>query len=144
MAPIIWIVLGIIVIIAEMMTGTFVLLWIGIAGIIAGLSMYVVDNIWVSFVVFILSAFLLWLSTKSVAKTFYTKPDVRNGVYALIGKEIVVSSVSSEDAKMGTCKVHGDEWNIQGNRPLQEKEKMIVVRVEGATLYVTDTREEII
>jgi inner membrane protein len=129
-------VIGVILIIIEMFSLTFVFLWIGIASILASVVNYLTGSNTFTFIVFIITALILWLSTKKFAKKIHQHKTIENGVYALVGKEVVVASVEINDDTVGTTKVYGDEWTIRSTEPLFLNEKVIVTKVEGATLYV--------
>ncbi|WP_088014956.1 NfeD family protein [Gottfriedia acidiceleris] len=131
-------VIGVILIIIEMFSLTFVFLWIGIASILASVVNYLTGSNTFTFIVFIISALILWLSTKKFAKRIHKHKTIENGVYALIGKEVVVASVEINDDTVGTTKVYGDEWTIRSTESLVLNEKVIVTKIEGATLYVTN------
>ncbi|MEH7351614.1 NfeD family protein [Gottfriedia acidiceleris] len=129
-------VIGVLLIIIEMFSLTFVFLWIGIASILASVVNYLTGSNTFTFIVFVISALILWLSTKKFAKRIHQQKTIENGVYALIGKELVVASVELDDDTVGTAKVYGDEWTIRSTEPLLLNEKVIVTKIEGATLYV--------
>lgn len=131
-------VIGVLLIIIEMFSLTFVFLWIGIASILASVVNYLTGSNTFTFIVFVISALILWLSTKKFAKRIHQQKTIENGVYALIGKEVVVASVELEDDTVGSAKVYGDEWTIRSTEPLILNEKVIVTKIEGATLYVTN------
>lgn len=136
MIAVVLFVIGVILIIIEMFSLTFVFLWIGIACILSSIVSYFSNSVILTFLTFIISAIILWLSTKRFAKKIHQQKSIQNGVYSLIGKEVVVASVEIEDATMGTTKVYGDEWTIRSVQPLTLNEKVTVTKVEGATLYV--------
>ncbi|SFD23776.1 NfeD family protein [Bacillus sp. UNCCL81] len=129
-------VIGVLLIIIEMFSLTFVFLWIGIASILASVVNYFTGSNTFTFIVFVISALILWLSTKKFAKKIHQHKTIENGVYALVGKEVVVASVEINDDTVGTTKVYGDEWTIRSTEPLILNEKVIVTNIEGATLYV--------
>jgi inner membrane protein len=131
-------VIGVLLIIFEMFSLTFVFLWIGIASILAAIVSYLTGSNTITFIVFIISALILWLSTKNFAKRIHQQKTIENGVNSLIGKEVVVASVEVQDETVGTTKVYGDEWTIRSTKPLVLNEKVTVTKIEGATLYVTN------
>ena len=129
-------VIGVLLIIIEMFSLTFVFLWIGVASILASVANYLTGSNTFTFIVFVIAALILWLSTKKFAKRIHQHKTIENGVYSLIGKEVVVASVEVTDDTVGTTKVYGDEWTIRSTEPLALNKKVIVEKVEGATLYV--------
>ncbi|WP_179194749.1 NfeD family protein [Bacillus sp. EAC] len=131
-------VIGVLLIIIEMFSLTFVFLWIGLASILASIVSYLTESNTLTFIVFIVGAIILWLCTKKFAKRLHQQKTLENGVNSLIGKEIVVSSIDLEEENLGTSKVYGDEWTIRSTEPLVLNGKVVVSKVEGATLYVTN------
>lgn len=127
---------GVILLITEMLTGTFVLLWLGISCVLTSGVLVLTDNVWLTFFAFVMFALILWLSTQKFAKKVGKGTELQNGVYALIGKEVKVYSVSDEDSTKGTCQVYGDEWMINSISDLFVDESVIVTNIEGATLQV--------
>jgi inner membrane protein len=131
-------VIGVLLIIFEMFSLTFVFLWIGLASILASIVSFLTESNTLTFVVFIVSALILWLSTKKFARRIHQHKTIENGVNSLVGKEVVVASIEPVDEFLGTTKVYGDEWTIRSTHPLEINKKVTVTKIEGATLYVTN------
>jgi inner membrane protein len=128
--------IGVLLLIVEMLTGTFVLLWLGIATIAASITMFVSDSIWLSLLVFIVSALILWLGTKQFGKKVQKGPDLQSGIYSYIGKEVFVHSVDQKDSTVGTIIIHGEEWIVKSSHSLAMNQKVNIKDIEGATLFV--------
>lgn len=60
----------------------------------------------------------------------------RSNIQRFIGEIAMVHSVDMENPYKGTIKLHGEVWGIQSDLPLQEKEKVIIHEVVGATFIV--------
>jgi len=133
-------VIGVLLIIFEMFSLTFVFLWIGIASILASIVSFLTGSNILTFIVFIVSSLLLWLFTKKFAKRIHQQKTIENGVFSLLGKEVVVFSINVEDETLGTAKVFGDEWTIRSTEPLVLNEKVTVTKIEGVTLYVSNIK----
>lgn len=127
---------GVILLITEMLTGTFVLLWLGISCVLTSGVLVLTDNVWITFIAFIVFALILWLSTQKFAKKVGKGTELQNGVYALIGKEVRVHSVTEDDNTVGTCQIYGEEWMINAESDLTVDELVLIKNIEGATLQV--------
>jgi len=133
---IILLIIGISMIIIEVITGTFVLLWIGISLLFAAFLLLITHSYVVTAIGFICILILLLYSTQKFAKKIHGTVTLQNGVNALVGKEVQITSVSTGRLE-GTCQIYGDVWSIRSKEPLTMNEMVIVERIEGATLYIT-------
>lgn len=135
--PAFWFIAGFILIIAEIFTLTFILLWLGIGAIISGIVAILVPSLAVQLLVFSLASLLLLIFTRPLTRRWRKgTPNVKSGVYALIGKEgITVEEI--QDGGSGTVKVGGEIWRATSEEKLIPKGAAIeVVDVEGVTLKV--------
>jgi inner membrane protein len=128
--------IGVLLIIVEMLTGTFVLLWVGLATIASSIVLFADGSIWLALLVFIVSAFVLWLGTKKFAKRVHQGKTLQSGIYSYIGKEVIVHSVDKRDSTVGTIMIHGEEWIVKSSRSLVANQKVSIQDIEGATLLV--------
>lgn len=139
---ILWIVLGIILIIAEIFTLGFVIFWFGIGALAAGLAAWMGFGIVSQFVVFVIvSATLTFLSQKILSK--YIPSDdgdaLKSAIDSLPGKSGTVVEASEGALQKGAVKVFGSTWTAfpaPGERSLIEGDKVEVVSVEGSSIYV--------
>ncbi|MBM7361886.1 NfeD family protein [Priestia taiwanensis] len=128
--------IGILLIIVEMLTGTFVLLWLGIATLAASAVIFTTESIWLALLVFAVTAIGLWLGTKKFGKNVHKGQDLQSGIYSYIGKEVLVHSVDKKDNTIGTIMIHGEEWIVKSSRSLIANQKVSIKDIEGATLMV--------
>lgn len=135
--PIFWFILGFMLLIIEVMTVTFVLLWIGIGALFTGLVNLFVPNIAILLSVFVVSSTLLWIFTRPLTRRLrHRSPRVESGVYALVGKTTIAETTFDEQ-ESGSVRLMGDVWrakSIAGRIAAGTPVK--VVRIEGVTLYV--------
>ncbi|MCA1849675.1 MAG: NfeD family protein [Acidobacteria bacterium] len=143
-AWIIWMVLGVILIVAEVFTPGFVLLWFGVGALAAALAGLVgVSSLAVQFVIFALVSIALTAASRTIFVNYFshekTGSDLKTGVDALPGKVGTVVSASEGALHEGAVKVFGSVWTAypaEGEKPLEAGERVEVERVQGASIYV--------
>jgi membrane protein implicated in regulation of membrane protease activity len=148
-AWIFWLVLGVGLIIAEVFTLGFVLLWFGIGAIAAALVGIAGGGFLLQFLVFaIVSIALTAMSRTIFAKYLSHHADdiVKMGVDSLPGQIGMVTLASRGSLKEGAVKVYGSTWTafpIDGETELVEGEKVEVVSVKGSSIYVRRISSEL-
>ncbi len=144
---IIWIVIGVIFIVAEIFTLGFVLLWFGIGALLAGLMNLLGFGYVTQFLVFaIVSAALTLLSRQILVKFLNTETKVAIGIEALPGKIGIVTESSKGVLNEAAVKVYGSVWRAypeEGEEPLNQGEKVMITRIEGASIYVRKVKDAI-
>ena len=139
-----WTILGAILIVAEIFTSGFVLLWFGIGALAAALLGLVgVDSPALQFMVFAIVSISLTAASRTIFVNYFSREktgqSLRSGVDALPGKIGTVVSSSKGALHEGAVKVFGSTWTaypIDGEEPLEAGERVCVERVEGASIYV--------
>jgi len=132
----IWLIIGGILIVAEMLTLTFYLLWFGIGALVAALiafllpDMFALQAIAASVTIAVLTIF-----TKPLTRRFRKGKGYQDAVDALVGKPgVVVEEIVP--GKHGIVKIGGDTWSAVSNEQLQKGETVIVVGRGSAVLEV--------
>src|SRR5215813_9796689 len=139
-----WIILGAILVIAEIFTTGFVLLWFGIGALAAGVAAFVgVNSIIVQFLIFAIVSIALTAASRTIFVNYFSREksggDLKTGVEALPGKIGTVVSSSKGALHEGAVKVFGSTWTAYpaaGEPPLEAGERVCVDSVEGASIYV--------
>lgn len=139
-----WCVLGALLVVAEIFTSGFVLLWFGIGAFAAALAALLgVDSLGIQFFLFALISMGLVAASRTIFVNYFSKEkagtSLRTGVDALPGKIGTVVSSSKGALKEGAVKVFGSTWTAYpaaGEEPLEAGERVCVESVEGASLYV--------
>ncbi|WP_194837993.1 NfeD family protein [Nocardia sp. XZ_19_369] len=139
MAAIIWLVAGILLAAAEMLTGDLTLIMLGTAALgTAGVSAIAGTSLVVDAVVFGVLTLVLFLGVRPILRRrFGTPPPTPTNVDALQGKSALV--LEEVAAHAGQVKLGGEVWTA---RPMDESEvyepgtKVYVMRIEGATAIV--------
>ena len=139
-----WLVLGAILIVAEVFTSGFVLLWFGIGALAAAFAGLIgIDNIALQFFIFAGVSIGLTAASRTIFVNYFSREltgdSLRTGVDALPGKIGTVVSSSKGAMQEGAVKVFGSTWTAYpapGEEPLEAGERVCVESVEGASIYV--------
>jgi membrane protein implicated in regulation of membrane protease activity len=143
---ILWIVLGAVLIIAEIFTLGFVLLWFGIGALAAALVGWVGFGVGFQFLVFTVISIVLTAMSRTIFVKYFPQDEdaVKTGIDSLPGQIGTVTLASKGALQEGAVKVYGSVWTafpIDDETPLIEGEKVEVVRVQGSSIYVRSTKE---
>lgn len=138
----IWVVIGVLLLIAEMGTLSFYLLWLAI-GALAGavIAMIVPDAIVLQVLVSIIVALLLTVFTKPLTVRMRKSKGFQDAIYQLVGQDgIVISEIPLEG--LGIVKVGNETWSAQSVVPLSKGTAIIVVQSYNTSLQV-QKREDV-
>lgn len=141
---ILWCVLGLVLIVAEIFTTGFVLLWFGIGALAAGLAgMVGIDNVAIQFLIFVAVSSGLTAASRTIFVNYFSREksgnSLRSGADSLPGKIGTVVSSSRGALNEGAVKVFGSTWTAYpapGESPLEAGERVCVESIEGASIYV--------
>ena len=139
-----WTILGAILIIAEIFTTGFVLLWFGIGALAAAFAGLVgVDSVVLQFLIFAIVSIGLTTASRTIFVNYFSREksggDLKTGMDALPGKVGTVVSSSRGALNEGAVKVFGSTWTAypaDGEEPLEAGDRVAVERVQGASIYV--------
>jgi membrane protein implicated in regulation of membrane protease activity len=135
----IWFIIGVFLLIAEMLTLTFYLLWLGIGAIAAGVVALVLPGSFtVQGITGAIVALLLTLFTKRLTRVIRTSIGYRDPIDDLIGKQGIIQE-DVEEGKPGIVKVGGDTWSAVSTQHLRKGEAVLVVERGTTTLQVEKT-----
>ena len=146
----IWIVLGIGLVIAEIFTFGFVLFWFGIGALAAALAGFLGFGLGIQFVVFALISVSLTVMSRKIFVNYYNQDDadaLKTGVDKLPGQIGTVTGASKGALNEAAVKVFGSTWTAfpaDDETVFEEGEKVEVVSVKGSSIYVrkfSDKRE---
>ena len=146
-AWILWIVLGVVLIIAQIFTFGFVLFWFGIRALAAALTAWLGFGFGIQFLIFAVVSVALTIMSRTIFANYYSQDDentLKMGIDALPGQIGTVTQASKGALHEAAVKVYGSTWTafpIDSSTPLIEGEKVEVVRVQGSSIYVQKTRE---
>jgi membrane protein implicated in regulation of membrane protease activity len=143
-AWILWTVLGVVLVIAEIFTPGFVLLWFGVGALAAAFAGLVgIDSLPLQFLIFAIVSVALTAASRTIFVNYFSREktgaDLKSGVDGLPGKIGTVVSSSRGALNEGAVKVFGSTWTAypaEGEEPLEAGERVEVERVQGASIYV--------
>ena len=141
---VLWCILGAILIVAEIFTSGFVLLWFGIGALAAAFAGLVgVDSLVIQFMIFAIVSVSLTAASRTIFLNYFSREktgdSLRSGVESMPGKIGTVVSSSKGALNEGAVKVFGSTWTAYpapGEPPLEAGERVCVESVEGASIYV--------
>jgi membrane protein implicated in regulation of membrane protease activity len=137
MAALFWLIGGIALIAAEMLSGDFFLLMVGVGALVAAGSEFAFENTLVSCAVFALVSIGLvtfarpWLKRRMHGELVHTNAD------ALIGRKAV--AVSPVTGRGGQVRLDGDVWSARSfddKQDIAPGASVTVVEISGATAVV--------
>ncbi|MEV6426784.1 NfeD family protein [Nocardia sp. NPDC051463] len=139
MAAIVWLVAGILLAAAEMLTGDLTLLMLGSGALLtAGISFAADTSVVVDAIVFAVVSIVLMLGVRPVLLRHYGKPPLTpTNVDALPGKSALVLDAVTEHS--GQVKLGGEVWTARPFDPTEEYPegtKVFVMKIDGATAVV--------
>jgi membrane protein implicated in regulation of membrane protease activity len=146
---IVWLVVGVALIIAEVFTLSFFLLWFGIGALAAALAAMLGAPFIFQFAVFALVSIALTAMSRTIFARYLEHGDenaVKMGMDALPGQIGTVTGASKGALHEGAVKVYGSTWTaypIDGETTLEEGEKVEVVSIKGSSIYVRRVTNEL-
>ncbi|MCY7344935.1 MAG: NfeD family protein [Pyrinomonadaceae bacterium] len=142
LAWILWIVLGVALIIAEVFTFGFVLFCFGVGALAAALVGGMGFGLTLQFLTFAVVSIILTIMSRTILAKYFSPSDentLKMGMDALPGQIGTVTTASRGALQEGAVKVYGSTWTafpVDNETALIEGEKVEVVRVQGSLIYV--------
>jgi membrane protein implicated in regulation of membrane protease activity len=140
---IIWVVLAIVLMVAEIFTPGFVLLWFGVGALAAALTSMLGLGYPFQFLVFFVVSMALTVASRTIFTKYFVRKELeggfKTGVDALPGKVGTVVTSSRGALNEGAVKVYGSTWTAypaEGEDALEAGDRVMVESVRGASIYV--------
>lgn len=135
-----WLVAAGVLVIAELFTGTFILLMLGAGSLAAAVAALFGAQTWLQVLVFaVVSAVALWLVRPWMNRRMHrSEPEL--GLAKIEGADAVV--VERVDPGHGMVKIEGELWRARPwdvDRVYDPGERVRVIKVDGATVMVGRT-----
>jgi membrane protein implicated in regulation of membrane protease activity len=142
-AWILWTILGVVLIIAEIFTTGFVLMWFGVGALAAALAGLLGFGYPLQFLVFFVVSIGLTAASRTIFVNYFSQRDepegLKVGAAALPGQVGTVVASSRGALNEGAVKVFGSVWTAypaEGEEPLEAGDRVVVERLQGASIYV--------
>lgn len=143
LAWVLWVVLGVVLVIAEVFTTGFVLLWFGVGALAAALAGLLGLGYPLQFLVFFAVSIGLTAASRTVLASLFSRTDepaeLKSGAASLPGQTGTVVTSSRGALHEGAVKVFGSTWTAypaEGEEPLEAGDRVVVERLQGASIYV--------
>lgn len=138
MAALLWLIIGIVLVVAEVLSGAFVLVMLGGAALIAALVALLGGPGIISGIVFAaVAAGGITLARPALVRHMAVTEHVKTNVDALVGgKALVVTTV---DAHTGQVKINGELWSARSydeTEVLEPGRSVTIMNISGATAVV--------
>jgi membrane protein implicated in regulation of membrane protease activity len=140
LTPAIWIAAGLVLAALEMFIPGLVIIWFGIAAVVAGVLAFFVHNQYIQFGVFVVLSLLMVVFSQRIARRITHAEPEQVGANRMVGVAgRVVRAITPPE--LGRVKVSGEEWRASASCPLAEGAPVKVVGVEGTRLMVEPAEE---
>jgi membrane protein implicated in regulation of membrane protease activity len=137
MAAVLWFIVGVALVAAEVLSGDFVLLMLGAGALAAAVPAAMGAQVWVDVVVFAVVSVALVTVARPVLKRRLHAAAVPTNTEALLGGTAVV--VTTVDAQGGKVKLRGELWSARAfdeSQVLEPGREVTVMNISGATAIV--------
>ncbi len=141
---IIWMIFGFILLITEMFTTTFFIMWFGISALLTALVSWLwIDSFTLELLIFAGVSFLLVLFTRRLANKMSGEPSRKITQDEIIGKTGMVTETILSDNSRGLVKMNGQVWRAVSEKGVEiERGRSVVVkRLYGVKIYVEEIEE---
>ena len=136
----VWLVAALLLFVAEMAAPGFWLLSVAVGCLAAGLVSIVVPGVLAPALTFAAGTLLSLVGIRPflLQRIHPSSSDIKTNVDALVGKVGIVSERIDPATGKGRVLVEGENWRGASlmDTPLESGTRIMVVRVDGATLYV--------
>ena len=131
-----WIILAIVFLIGELLTGGFYLLSIGLGSIAAAILNYLQFDITIQIIAFIIITLIFILISRPMYKRLNKNTsDKKSNTERLIGlKAKVTEDIDSH--KIGNINVNGEVWKAISDEKISKGETVEITEIEGVKLKV--------
>lgn len=124
-----WLIVGFLLLIAEIFTPGFLLACFGVAALITTIpALFGVNVIWL-IIIFAVSSVLSLLLLRPIMLRLWKDPEVKTGADALIGRRAKVTEEINESLDTGRVAVDGDNWRAHA-------ENLHEIIPKGATVEI--------
>lgn len=130
-------VIGVLLMIAEIAAPGFVLLPIGVGFILTGFIALFIDQLPILFAILALIEVIIFIFSKKYLRKFFRTSTVATAVEGMIGKEAVVME-PIRPGEVGQVKLYGDLWTAQssGRLTLEKGTRVRIVKIDGNRVIV--------
>jgi membrane protein implicated in regulation of membrane protease activity len=146
---ILWLILAVGLMVAEIFTLGFFLFWFGVGALAAAVVGFLGLGLGWQFLTFAVVSIALTAMSRTIFARYLPHADAsvtRTGVDSFPGKIGTVTESSQGALNQGAVRLLGTIWTaypLAGEGPLAEGDKVEVVEVRGSSIYVRPVRDEL-
>lgn len=136
-----WLMAGFVLVITELVTGTFYLLVIGVAAFVTAAAAYLGADFWVQAII---ASVVAVAGVVLVSRRKLGAPETSSGSFD-IGQSVTFESWTSETDGLARVNYRGSTWDavVTGERASGDKSVYFIYGMEGSTLRVSLTKPAI-
>ena len=136
----IWIIAGIVLIIGEIFTPSFLLALIGISCITAGVfAIFIPAKLaFIPLCIFAITTVLLLIYIRPICKKYLYNKDAPSSNVDAMKDKILTAETKIDGTNSGTVKLYADLWKArtEDETVIEAGEKVRIIRIEGNTVIV--------
>ena len=140
----IWLIAAGVFFIAEIATTGFLIFWLGLGALLAMVTSFITDSVFIQTIVFVISSTLLILLTKPLLKKI-TKKDktVVTNAFSIVGKDAIVTTTIDPKQGIGQIKVDGEVWSAEGvdGSNIEKGTEVEILKIDGVRAIVTPIKK---
>lgn len=139
-----WLVIGLLLMAAEVIIPGFVIFWFGVGAIVTGICAFLgVETVILQTMIFaIVSILLVSISRKFFINMIKSSPgsEIKMNMHALMGKVGIVTEAIDNTIGKGRVVVESQDWMARSSDAsiIEQGSKIKILRTEGATLIVEE------
>ena len=134
-----WLIAAGVFFIIEMATIGFLVFWLGIGALLAMLTSFVTDSIFIQALVFVVTSTLLLIFTRPLVDKFIKTPkELKTNAYSIIGKKAIVISKINNIEGIGQIKIDGEVWSAKSfdDEDIPEDTEVEITEIDGVKAVV--------
>ena len=134
-----WLIAAGVFFIIEMATIGFLVFWLGIGALLAMVTSFITDSIFIQALVFVVTSTLLLIFTRPLVDKFIKTPkELKTNAYSIIGKKGIVISKINNIEGVGQIKIDGDVWSAKSfdDEDIPEDTEVEITEIDGVKAVV--------
>ena len=134
-----WLIAAGVFFIIEMATIGFLVFWLGIGAILAMVTTFITDSIYIQALVFVVTSTLLLIFTRPLVDKFIKTPkELKTNAYSIIGKKAIVISKINNIEGIGQIKIDGEVWSAKSfdDEDIPEDTEVEITEIDGVKAVV--------
>ncbi|TKJ36902.1 hypothetical protein CEE37_14400 [candidate division LCP-89 bacterium B3_LCP] len=137
----VWVVVGILLIVIEIATTNFIVMWFGIASIITAIPVYFEASTEIIIITYAASLLILTTFVRKITMDWFSRgsSDIKTNVGSLVSQVAIVTEDINVILSTGKVKVGKEVWSAisDDKDPISKGERVKVIKAAGVKLIVT-------